>query len=480
MRVNVIGKPGNFDGLTARVFDSVEAPVGPEALEQLLGGVRGADLAAPPVVLPDFHHKATMEMPSSIAVATLGTIRPTFTSSSVNCGMALIALDADEPSPEGIEAFFRGVRERYPYPPTRRAELARSEVEDAATRGADFAVDRYGLDPGELERVEERGCLDVHRFGGAAAIRRTIPWLSAQLSRLRFGTIGPSNHFVELQRVEEVLQPVAARRLGVEEGQLTLQYHGGGGVLASQMGRIFQRRKKMSRQQAAQMRVLKPWFHLAHARSLAELRRRLDLFFTAGAPPVEIDGPEGHRMMLANAAAMNYGFAFRLATYANLRAIASATLGVRGSRLVVDSPHNSIYEELVNGAPALVHRHNASRAYPASMMEPATTFAATGQAVLVPGTDRTSSYLCVAGERAERSLYSACHGAGTMVADFELRGLSKAHPSGRRTLEFGYGGGAPVEKPQLDDRGVDEALAILTANELATPVARMRPLGVLH
>ena len=480
MRVNVIGKPGLIDDVRAHVFDSVDAPAQPEALEQLLGGVRAADLAAPPVVLPDFHHKSTMEMPSSIAVATLGTIRPTFTSSSVNCGMALIAFDAEAPSPDAIEAFFRGVRERYPYPPTRRTELTRREVEDAATRGASFAVERYGIDPSELERVEERGCLDADRFGGPGAIRRLLPWLSAQLSRLRFGTVGPSNHFVELQRVEEVLRPDVARRLGVQEGQLTLQYHGGGGVLASQMGRIFQRRKKMSRQQQAQMRLLKPWFHLANARSLAEVRQRLDLFFADGAPPVELDGPEGHRMMLANAAAMNYGFAFRLATYANLRAIASKTLGVRDSRLVVDSPHNSIYEELVNGAPALVHRHNASRAYPGSMMDPATTFAVTGQAVLVPGTDRTSSYLCVAGDHAERSLYSACHGAGTMVADFEARGLSDRHPSGLTTLEFGYDGGGATAKPHIDDRGVDEALAILTTNGLASPVARMRPLGVLH
>ena len=47
--------------------------------------------------------------------------------------------------------------------------------------------------------------------------------------------------------------------------------------------------------------------------------------------------------MLANAAAMNYGFAFRLATYAGLRRIARDVFGGSGGRLVVDSPHNSIY-----------------------------------------------------------------------------------------------------------------------------------------
>ena len=53
---------------------------GLQALEALARGVAEADLAAAPVVLPDFHHKHDMEMPSSIAVATRGTIRPAFTS----------------------------------------------------------------------------------------------------------------------------------------------------------------------------------------------------------------------------------------------------------------------------------------------------------------------------------------------------------------------------------------------------------------
>ena len=89
--------------------------------------------------------------------------------------------------------------------------------------------------------------------------------------------------------------------------------------------------------------------------------------------------------MLANAAAMNYGFAFRVSTYASLRRLAAECFGGATGRLVVDSPHNSIYEEPVDGEPAVVHRHNSCRAYPAERMVPGSTFAQTGQAVLLPG-----------------------------------------------------------------------------------------------
>src|SRR3989440_11814613 len=100
-----------------RVFDNAEIPASESALADLRATVGGADLAAPPVVLPDFHHKSNMELPSSVAVATVDTIRPTLTSASVNCGMALIALDCDRPDRTGVEEFYRRGWPRHPPPP---------------------------------------------------------------------------------------------------------------------------------------------------------------------------------------------------------------------------------------------------------------------------------------------------------------------------------------------------------------------------
>jgi tRNA-splicing ligase RtcB len=481
MDLNVItsGVEGRTLASSPRVFDSAEAPAERRILEQLRSDVEDIDLAAPPVVLPDFHHKSSMEMPSSVAVATLDTIRPTLTSASVNCGMALIALDMEPPDSRAIHRFFDRVRRRLPHPPGWRRDLTHSEVLRAAAEGANFAVERFGLHPEGLERIEEGGCLDVERFGGIDRLRRELPWLSMQLSRIRFGTVGPSNHFVELQVVEEVLDTWAAKRLGLDEGQVTVQYHAGGGVLAGQVGRLFVRRRKMSKPIRLQMALLKPLFHVASARSLEQIRQRLALYFGDGDGAVPRHSAEGERMMLANAAAMNYGFAFRGATYSALYAEAERSFGAEGARLIVDSPHNSIHEEQVGDRLALVHRHNACRAYPASKMPPGTAFGEVGQAVLVPGSNRTSSYLCVGMEDAQRSLYSACHGAGTLIQEFEGRGDSGLDPEGRETLRFSYSGAQPARVPQLDDRGVDAAVRILVDNRLVRPVARMRPLAVL-
>jgi tRNA-splicing ligase RtcB (3'-phosphate/5'-hydroxy nucleic acid ligase) len=228
------------------------------------------------------------------------------------------------------------------------------------------------------------------------------------------------------------------------------------------------------------MAVGRPLAHLATARSLAQLRQRLALYFTGGCPAIPVEGSEGERVLLANAAAMNYGFAFRTATYGTLSSLARDVFGARDVRLVVDSPHNSIYEEQVDGQRVIMHRHNACRAYPASMMPPGTAFGTVGQALLVPGTHRTSSYLCVAANGAERSLYSACHGAGTLIEQFATSGRSGMDAQHRTTLRFRYSQDEPTRVPQLDDRGVDEALAILAQNGLVRPVARLHPVAVLN
>ena len=330
------GSPTKDSSAGISVFESAEAPADPVVLSAMDKSLEGMDLAAPPVVLPDFHHKPHLEMPSSIAVATRHSIRPTLTSAAVNCGMALVAFDASPPSEKAVTEFFTRVRERLPEPAGNRRDLTAEEVVRCALDGAHFAADRYGIDSADLRNIEEGGRLDLDHLGGIARARRQLPRLLVELSRMRFGIIGASNHFIELQRVEEIYDADAARQLGIAEGQLTLQYHGGGGILTGVIGRLFGRREDYPLKHRAIMAFQKPVHHLASARSMTELRTRLALYFSDGAPPVTRESPEGERLLLANAVAMNYGFAFRLATYAALRELGREILGLRSDHLVVE------------------------------------------------------------------------------------------------------------------------------------------------
>ena len=460
------------------VVDSPALPADPTALAALRDGVRGVDLAAPAVALPDFHFKGDKEMPSSIAVATRETIRPVFSSTSLNCGMALVALDVERPGEAEVGEFFRRFRDRYPFPPTYRRDLTREEVIRCAAEGSAFAAERFQVESSDVDAVELGGRIDVDGLGGIDRVRRELPWSVQQLSRIRFGTIGPSNHFVELQEVAEVIDPHAAKLLGLSLGQITLQYHGGGGSLPGELGLLFGRRKrKPARQVRVQMAVQRPLYHFGSARSAGDMRRRRNLYFSADAPPVERNTPEGERLALANAMAMNYGFAFRLSSYASLRSLLGTCFGA-GSRLVVDTVHNSIYDEQINDEQAVVHRHNACRIFPAATMRHHPVFGQTGQPLLVPGTNRTSSYLCIPGEHADRAMYTACHGAGTVVGDFARSGASTLDPHGRTTLRFDCRSGHAETVPHLDDHAVDTVVGVLRDHGIAQPVVRLRPFAV--
>ena len=71
-------------------------------------------------------------------------------------------------------------------------------------------------------------------------------------------------------------------------------------------------------------------------------------------------------------------------------------------------------------------------------------------------------------------------GAGTVVSQLVDRGLSSTDPFGRQTRRYRYDDAAPALAAHFDDVGVDAALRVLERNGLVTPVARMRPIAVLH
>ena len=90
-------------------------------------------------------------------------------------------------------------------------------------------------------------------------LRYELPGLAVQLARFRFGTDRPAATTSSRSSGSRRCWTRRPRRLlGVREGQLTVQYHGGGGVLAGEIGRLFTRRKDYPRQIKAVNLALKP------------------------------------------------------------------------------------------------------------------------------------------------------------------------------------------------------------------------------
>ena len=183
--------------------------------------------------------------------------------------------------------------------------------------------------------------------------------------------------------------------------------------------------------------------------------------------------------MLANAAATNYGFAFRWPRTPPSNGSpcppSVARTGPPRRRLAAQL----VYEEDVDGETALVHRHNSCRAFPANDA----------------GRDRVRPRRAGAAAPGHRPDLVLPGGGGPRRRVEPLLGLSRGghrdqrlrcsgvvwrRPPERSTLEFGYSGAAPTPVRHLDDNGVNAALEVLVRNGLVTPVARMRPIAVLR
>ena len=437
----------------------------------------------PVVALPDLHWKPLLETPSSTVVATAETIVPVFSSPSPNCGMALLTtpLAEEELTPRLVEAFFARFREAVPLRHTQPA-LTRTQLQDILLTGAAAVVRQRGLNPDWLSHMEDRGATSTPAQADAAAISHVMPDSVLEQGRYGFCHLGVGGgHFLELQIVEEVVDGEVARLWGLEEGQVVVMLHTGSSALGGHVGRLYARRRKNTRRSAAYFFLKRVLFHGATAGDWRTLGRRLRYYVLPGAfIGIPAASSEGQRCLLALDMATNYGYANRLAVMAAVQEALRAASGRRDMELslVWDVSHNSIRQEQVDGRAVWVHRHNACRVPLPDRLSGSSPFRH-GYPVLLPGTNRTVSYLCVGGTGSTASLHSVNHGAGAWVRAFAQRGLSHALPDAAPTQLFHYATSEVEEVPRLSDEGVMAALHVLMTHDIARPVARLRPLATL-
>jgi tRNA-splicing ligase RtcB len=289
-----------------------------------------------------------------------------------------------------------------------------------------------------------------------------IPSWLHDMARQTFGLIGRGNHFLELQVVENISSPDVAERWGVHEGQLVWMVHADSGPLGSILGRFFAHRRKIPRGKRWQEWRGKIPYHLRRMSSPIKLVERARVFSPERWVPIPVDSETGRLCRWALGAASNYADANRMEIWHRTAAALNHMADTADLNLLWDAPHNGIWRETANENSYWVHRHNAARVVP-------------GQPVLIPGSARTSSYLCVGGANAMDSLHSVCHGAGESIRRLSV----SLDDSAFVTRIYGYGTEEEEEIPHVSRDGIDVVVATLAHREIALPVARLRPLASL-
>ena len=443
-------------------------------------------LAFSPVCLPDLLMKPRVEAPASFAAATRNTIVQDLTAPSVGCGMGIAktSLTRDQMNVDFFERFFQemrgGLGPRYGFfkncllwlgvlaRPKQPYDLSGQEFERVIRLGASAVIEKYGFPSSLLDSIEYRGSLFNEYEQKNLAIKNILPRVSFKTGMHDLGYGFKGNHFLEIQYVEEILDPALAKQWDITKNQIMIMFHGGGGAVPYHVGRYYGNRKKNTMRQKIGLLVFKTLFHFGSLDGIKNFWRRF-VYFILPRPFTEIpaNSQEGKRLMQAQKAALNYSYAFRVAMLKRIQeSMQKAASNPQAEiNLVWDAIHNSILPEIIKGEQVMVHRHTANRAHP-------------GKPLIVSGFNTTCSYLAVALPGAEERLFSADHGAGGVIKRLEANGQSRTHPDNHKTLIYQSKEPRIKEAAHITDEGINHVMDHLERESIARPVIRLRPLAV--
>ena len=413
-------------------------------------------------VMPDAHQGYGFPI-GGVAAFDLdeGIISPGGVGYDINCGVRLLRTDFMESDivsrkKELLDEIFKEVPAGVGKGGV--TKLSNRVLKEILVKGARWAVEEGYGSAEDLDRTEEGGQMKEAscEFISDRAMERGIPQL---------GTLGAGNHFLEIQKVDEIYDEKVARVFGIEEkDQILVMIHCGSRGLGHQIATDY-------------IELMENEF------GFKDLPDR-ELI---NAPFKSKLGQQYYRSMCA---AVNYAFANRQMIAHWVRSVFEKVMGeARGMRQIYDVCHNvaKVEKHTVNGQEKMlcVHRKGATRSFGPGRREIPSVYRQVGQPVLIPGSMGTASYVLVGTHEAEeKSFSSTAHGAGRVMSRNEalrrFRGEQIRDELARKGIELKAASWKGVaEEAAAAYKDVDEVVKVSHETGLGKLVARLVPVGVM-
>ena len=383
-----------------------------------------------------------------------------------NCGVRLVKtnLTVKELSPkikEIVDSMFynvpSGVGSRG------KIKLNMNQLDEVLENGAGWAVSNgYGWSE-DLKYLEENGRMknaDPSKVSSFAK-QRGLPQL---------GSLGAGNHFLEIDRVDEIFDEKTAKVFGIEhKDQIMVLIHTGSRGCGHQI--CTDHLKEMERA------VRKYNFQLPD--------REL-----ACAP---VNSPEAENYFKAMACGANYAWTNRQMIVHWVRESFEKVFNKKAEELdmhiVYDVCHNiaKLEEHEFEGKrrKLYVHRKGATRAFPKGHPGIPEKYKPVGQPVLIPGDMGTASYVLVGTETGMKETFgSTCHGAGRLMSRNEaLRRWRtediKREMDKRHVYVHSASKDVLVEEAPDAYKDIDDVVNTTHGAGISLKVAKLKPLGVV-
>ena len=418
-------------------------------------------------VLPDGHEGYGFPVGGVAAMdAEEGMISPGGVGYDINCGVRLLRTNLDEKQvrprlKELVTDLFSSIPSGVGSKGAIR--LSPSELDEVLSRGVKWAVDNGYGQSGDADVCEEDGHMknaDPHTVSDRAR-KRGAPQL---------GSLGSGNHFLEIQKVDEIHDQDAANAMGITHvGQITILTHCGSRGLGHQVCSDYLR---VSEQALGRYGI-----------NLADKE-------LACVPNGSDEGESYRRAMFS---ALNFAWGNRQMishwTRKSFERVMRSSEGDLGMDLVYDVSHNiaKIEEHRIDGKRrrVVVHRKGATRAFPSGMDEVSAKYRSIGQPVFIPGSMGTASWILIGKPGSmEHTFGSTAHGAGRTMSrskarrEYTEQGVKKELDSNGIFVKSLTREGVVEEAPGAY-KDVDRIAEVSHKMGIATKVARLVPIGVI-
>ncbi|MCH7604471.1 RtcB family protein [Patescibacteria group bacterium] len=434
-----------------------------ESLEQLVNLTTLPGIQQYSIGMPDIHEGYGSPIGGVAAIdAAEGIISPGMVGYDQNCGMRLMISQLTVKDIQSkLDAVATEIQKQVPSGLGRGRQLKFDipAMDRILEGGSAHMVEQGYGEPEDVENCEEQG-----RMKGADA--SLVSERAKRRGSDQTGTLGSGNHFLEIQRVDQIFEEEAAKAMGLFKEQVVVMVHTGSRGLGHQNATDYIRLMVGS---------MKKYNIQLPDRELA-------------CTPFKSE--EGQKYFGALACGLNFAWANRqMITYFTRKAW-STVLGDAGGKLtmVYDVAHNTakLEEHEIDGQKKqlIIHRKGATRAFPPGHEDIVKKYREIGQPVFIPGSMGTASYVLIGTSEGRESFFTTCHGAGrrlsrhaairqlsaqNIVRDLKKKGILVKCWSLRGIAE---------EAPEAY-KDIEEIIDIVHQAGISKKVARLVPLAVI-
>lgn len=441
--------------------------------------------------MADVHSKPGRKNATGTTVVSEKYILPQVNDSDPACGMRLVRLGLDETNvtPEEIDAIFRAATKTVPTKKYVGTILPINVIIDICRLGIEPLINYLGI----KTKNEAQNSIDRGNFFESAPSRKhildIIPPLFLFFAQFRSGIIGAAgNHFLDLMKVTDILDPEVATKFNLRKGQYILMVHCGSGILGQYNMYMYTAKKREHLSTAILMNIGRLLWFTPFKKTIQTIAQKIrESDFGQKEPLITFDGEgeDGKLYMEVRKACSNFAHANRATITHNFVQTAEKVLGRPiEADLLYDMPHILVSQEEHYDKKMWVHRNGTSRAYGKERMADHPVFKETGEPAFIPTSMSTEAYLCVGQDGNVTSFYSCNHGAGKSAQKTETVVPENTTALREKLATRGvtlYNGRSSkvIEQDSSHYKRAEDVIESVVANEVVKPVVKLQPISVI-